>query len=585
MFENDIFLYHLDFEIQKLFGLDRYNKKNVYNAFLMVTKVAFLICNNSLIIPFSNYLESDLAYKIVNFFSLQDMPDMDTIKYASNAYNISEFVDKKKTEHEEMFNQKGYHYVELDTPKKEIILPSGKMVKRAHSTTQDIRRAWTSDIGINYLSELVYNMPQTINDVEKIETELYLVPERLENKAFISNYITPLLSNVSGVPNLLDTEMNRYITSEYIKSYLDEYNAICLCDIPIIDANQILPKGEKYTHISYKEITRIFASILFEGKSLLDYVYKSDYKTLRELKQSEFKRLMEEKIDKESNYKKGIIDMNDNPTIGIITALPVELAAVRRIIGNLRQYYDNSRDKGRLYELGEIQNLQGKKHKVVVALSGEGNDSSAIVCTDMLNIFPSVKEIIMCGIAAGIPKCGIRLGDIAISNSVIQYDYGKIEDEGYVLKSIPLKSSAKFEHTLKIIETDEYSEKYLWHSIIDEFAIDKFERPDNSTDPLREEADKLERYPRTINGCIASANLVVKKGELRDEIEKKHKAIAIEMEGSGIADAARYTNVGFIVIRGVCDYADSLKDDTWHNYAAVVAASYTVTLIKYLPVT
>jgi hypothetical protein len=29
-----------------------------------------------------------------------------------------------------------------------------------------------------------------------------------------------------------------------------------------------------------------------------------------------------------------------------------------------------------------------------------------------------------------------------------------------------------------------------------------------------------------------------------------------------------------LVIRGICDYSDSLKNDDWHNYAALAATVY-----------
>lgn len=39
-----------------------------------------------------------------------------------------------------------------------------------------------------------------------------------------------------------------------------------------------------------------------------------------------------------------------------------------------------------------------------------------------------------------------------------------------------------------------------------------------------------------------------------------------------------------IVVRGVCDYADSHKNTQWQGYAALVAASYTKELLGYVPV-
>ena len=47
MEQNNIFLYHLDNELQKLFSLKSYNKDVLYEAFLLVTKIAFLVCKDT----------------------------------------------------------------------------------------------------------------------------------------------------------------------------------------------------------------------------------------------------------------------------------------------------------------------------------------------------------------------------------------------------------------------------------------------------------------------------------------------------------------------------------------------------------
>ncbi|CEN59858.1 Putative Ankyrin repeat protein [Aspergillus calidoustus] len=39
-----------------------------------------------------------------------------------------------------------------------------------------------------------------------------------------------------------------------------------------------------------------------------------------------------------------------------------------------------------------------------------------------------------------------------------------------------------------------------------------------------------------------------------------------------------------LVIPGICDYADSHKNDEWHNYAAATAAAYTKLFLLRLPV-
>lgn len=75
--------------------------------------------------------------------------------------------------------------------------------------------------------------------------------------------------------------------------------------------------------------------------------------------------------------------------------------------------------------------------------------------------------------------------------------------------------------------------------------------------------------PHVHYGIIACGSQVVKDASLRDSFGTETKAICIEMEATGVMTTGRC-----LVIRGICDYADSHKNDDWHNYAAASAAAY-----------
>jgi nucleoside phosphorylase len=60
----------------------------------------------------------------------------------------------------------------------------------------------------------------------------------------------------------------------------------------------------------------------------------------------------------------------------------------------------------------------------------------------------------------------------------------------------------------------------------------------------------------------------MKSGQHRDRIATQHNLIAFEMEGSGVWDY-----FPCLIIKGVCDYADSHKSQHWQSYAACTAAA------------
>lgn len=67
-------------------------------------------------------------------------------------------------------------------------------------------------------------------------------------------------------------------------------------------------------------------------------------------------------------------------------------------------------------------------------------------------------------------------------------------------------------------------------------------------------------------GAVASGDNVVKSAAERDKLSKEAGVIAFETESAGIWD-----EVPCIVVKGVCDYADSHKHPGWQNYAAAAS--------------
>ena len=51
----------------------------------------------------------------------------------------------------------------------------------------------------------------------------------------------------------------------------------------------------------------------------------------------------------------------------------------------------------------------------------------------------------------------------------------------------------------------------------------------------------------------------------------------VEIEAAGLQDT-----FPCLVIRGICDYADSLKNDVWHRYAATTAAAYAKEFLLFI---
>lgn len=106
-----------------------------------------------------------------------------------------------------------------------------------------------------------------------------------------------------------------------------------------------------------------------------------------------------------------------------------------------------------------------------------------------------------------------------------------------------------------------------------------FKTSDSKEEIQREPRDSTD--PEIHYGIIASGNTLFKDADYRDKVleEVGDECICLEMEAAGLMN-----NFPCIVIRGICDYADSHKSDRWQRYAAATAAAYAKELLAFVPI-
>lgn len=599
---DNIFIYHLDYELQELFHLTKaYTYKQIYSCFNLVTRMAYLLCDKSILIPASNYFESNIAFSILNRLCSLNINKLGTIKLISSSYNLDELLDKKIVQHGNSIKISGYHYIDFIENKKRIYLP-GTLKKRKASASKDIQSAWLNEKGIEVMANSIYEIVSNHYKPSEIEDKLFSVPSELGNQAYISRYIVPLLELGEDYNKSVNTIVNLFITREYIKSFLDEYHAVCLKDIPLMDTELVLPEGEEYNHLSYSDYVKKLYGLDYKGIKTLKYIEQCNAEELFDFKQSsQWKRIVEYEDNKGIKLPLSIKEDNimlntDDIKIGIITALPKEFAAVKVMLKNAKEYFFDGKGAGHRFFVGEIKSANNGIHKVALGLCGMGNNKASIRAMSMQIHFPKIESIIMAGIAGGIPSPDdsekhIRLGDIVVSKGIVQYDLVKETDEKIICRSEPSIPSAILLEALNSINIKEYEDIYEWKTYIDKYAVKHFKRPtckdilhdENGNSITHPKDESRDGYPKVFYGKIASANTLLKSYAKRQQLKKEFGVYAVEMEASGIADATWEMGTGYIVIRGICDYCDDFKNDDWQEFAALSAASYVRNLIENLP--
>jgi nucleoside phosphorylase len=295
--------------------------------------------------------------------------------------------------------------------------------------------------------------------------------------------------------------------------------------------------------------------------------------------------------------------------IGIVTALPKEYAAMEVMLDSPQDFNVAGSGAGRRYRRGFVPGSGGGQHIVLLAVGDMGNNAAAIRASLMLQHFPDLKHIIMVGIAGGVPNPAkaedhVRLGDVVVSGQggVVQYDFDKEEYDFKEHKPIikyrnpPRPPSALLLEAVRLLGVEELHGERAWLShLIRAVKVKNTQRPPDESDVLHgsDDPDRIVPHPidperepgqpRLFVGLIASANKLLKNPKLRDELREQFGVKAVEMESSGIADATWNQEVGYLVVRGICDYCDSHKNDAWQGYAAVVAAAYARGLLASMP--
>jgi nucleoside phosphorylase len=301
---------------------------------------------------------------------------------------------------------------------------------------------------------------------------------------------------------------------------------------------------------------------------------------------------------------------HDDYTVACICPMGIELAAVEAMLDGTYQNLRTSRDQN-CYTLGRIG-----AHNVVVAVMPEiGNNSAATVAAQLLNDFRSIRFGLLVGIGGGIPgddEDDIRLGDVVISKptaafgGVVQLDRGKIHSNRQFERTGTLKKPpAVLMANVHKLEAQHRRignqiSKYLSEMLV-KFPNMKEEYvyPGMEQDQLFEasynhkggencgqcdrrkvvkRAPRKDTIPRIHYGTIGSANEVIKDSETRDKLRKDLGILCVEMEAAGLMN-----EFSCLVIRGICDYADSHKNKRWQPYAAATAAAYAKELLSIIP--
>ncbi|MCX2729440.1 5'-methylthioadenosine/S-adenosylhomocysteine nucleosidase [Saccharopolyspora sp. NFXS83] len=238
----------------------------------------------------------------------------------------------------------------------------------------------------------------------------------------------------------------------------------------------------------------------------------------------------------------------------VLTALNLEYEAVRRRLADPQVHVH---ERGTRFEVGT---LIGTRCRVALALTGKGNQSSAVLSERAIAEFEPLA-VLFVGVAGALWDA-TPLGDVVVATHVYAYQGGTSEDDG--LKARP-----------RVWETEHGISQLASHlARLDDWFGNT---PANAT------------RPSVRFGAIAAGEVVQNSRISYEANWIRHHcndALAIEMESAGVAQAGHLSGAPVAIVRGISDKADGTKntddDGAWQPRAADNAAAFAVRLAEEL---
>jgi nucleoside phosphorylase len=250
----------------------------------------------------------------------------------------------------------------------------------------------------------------------------------------------------------------------------------------------------------------------------------------------------------------------------ILTALAPEYDAVRLHITNLHPYVHRS---GTRYELGRLSDA-GSGWEVVLAEIGEGNQVAATLTGQAIDTFD--PDLVMFVGVAGSLVDSVQLGDVVAATKVDAYHGGKQVGTRFMARPATWPAAWRLDQAARQVRRER-----RWLTRLGE--------------PPAQLAEVLAARPPEVHlKPILAGEVVVDSRETRlYRFLREHynDAVAVEMEGAGLATAAHASGaVPSMVVRGISDLAGGGKAASdaagWQEQAAAHAAAFAAQLLVTL---
>ncbi len=201
----------------------------------------------------------------------------------------------------------------------------------------------------------------------------------------------------------------------------------------------------------------------------------------------------------------------------------------------------------------------------VCVLSRIGKVAAAITATMLIERF-GVTHIVFTGVA-GAGDAGIRVGDIIIAETLVQYDMDA--SPLFPQHQVPLTGISHFQADLQLsAQLSDAAHQFIGNDL--ERVLDPADRQVFGLDTVR-----------VHRGLVGSGDrFVSSKSHLAQIAESLPGLLAVEMEGAAVAQVCMDMGIPFAVLRTISDNANEEAATDFMRFVSQVASKYTYSIIQ-----
>lgn len=257
----------------------------------------------------------------------------------------------------------------------------------------------------------------------------------------------------------------------------------------------------------------------------------------------------------------------------VLTALPVELNAARMAFGIDEETPAAKTDIGQNHWRAQVKTTKGTLATCTIATFGNAGNVDAAATTATLLMEFKPKLVIMIGIAAGMRK-KTALGDVFIADRVVAYEGAALLTGGQI--------EARPEMYRPVFSVQQDISNYLASARSASARLSQARERQGLTFPEISPAGEVSKGVMPKAATIASGEKLLRDPEKFRQLRELHGKVEVaEMEAAGIFAACTQHGVPSLVVRGISDFGDKRKDNSFHDLASRAAAIVAADLVTF----